>query len=408
MKKLLLVSAIAASTLMASGYKIPEQSLNSTALAGAYVSNTSAADAAYYNPANMAFMSSKKHLELNAMYIHLNPVDFSGQVGGQPAHTAQSASEDFIIPQMYLVAAPMGESEDVRLGLSVNAPAGLSKRWPDGVQAIMAEEFTLKVIEINPSLSYRIMDNLAIAGGIRFIYSEGVIKTEPHPLDVQQRQMDLEGSSWDIGYNLALSYKPFDMWGMALTYRSNVNLTEEGGQAMDHPMYGPISLPATVSVPLPATLTVATDVDVTDSTNIELVYERAFWSAYDELDIRVMDQSVNPTGLPTPKNWKDSNTIRLGLTQGLGESINLMFGLVYDQTPVPDESLGFELPDSDGYIGSVGARWAVNEELDLGAAILYDKKEDRFIAAADNDNGIDGTFSGSGAVMVSVGLGYKF
>jgi len=52
MKKLLLASAVAATSLMAAGYKIPEQSLNSTALAGAYVSNTSAADAAYYNPAN--------------------------------------------------------------------------------------------------------------------------------------------------------------------------------------------------------------------------------------------------------------------------------------------------------------------------------------------------------------------
>ena len=172
--------------------------------------------------------------------------------------------------------------------------------------------------------------------------------------------------------------------------------------------YGASTLPATVAVPLPATLTLATDVDVTESTNIEFVYERAFWSAYDELDIRVMNTSVNQSGLPTPKNWEDSNTFRLGLTQGIGESVNLMVGLAYDQTPVPDETLGFELPDSDGYIGSIGARWAVNEEFDLGAAILYDKKEDRFVSRDDNDNGIDGTFSGSGAILVSVGLGYKF
>jgi len=36
---------------------------------------------------------------------------------------------------------------------------------------------SLKVIEVAPSISYRILDNLAIAGGVRFVYSEGVVKT---------------------------------------------------------------------------------------------------------------------------------------------------------------------------------------------------------------------------------------
>ena len=408
MKKLLIVSAIAASTLMASGYKIPEQSINSTALSGAYVSNTSAADAAYFNPANMAFMSSDRHFEMNMMYIHLNPIEFNGQVYGQPAHTAESSSEDFIIPQMYLVAAPMGEDEDVRIGLSINAPAGLSKRWPEGIEAQLAEEFTLKVIEVNPTLSYRIMDNLAVAGGVRFVYSDGVIKanTAAGPGFVQGA-IDLHGSSWDFGYNLALSYKPYDMWGMALTYRSQVDLTEEGGAASGIPQMP--SLTATVEVPLPATLTLATDVDVTESTNIEFVYERTFWSAYEELDIAIDSTALTGsiTHIGGEKNWVDTNTIRLGLTQELGDSLDLMLGVAYDETPVPDETLGFELPDSDAVIFSIGTRWAVNEKLDIGAAALYDIKEDRYVSSADNGV-IDGTFSGASAIMLSLGLGYKF
>lgn len=411
MKKLLVVSAVAATSLMASGYKIPEQSLNSTALSGAYVSNTSAADAAYYNPANMAFMSSDKHLELNAMYIHLNPIEFSGSAGGAEEHTAESASEDFIIPQIYVVSAPLDENEDFRLGLSVNAPAGLSKRWPSGVESESAEEFTLKVIEVNPTLSYRILDDLAIAVGARFVYSEGVIKTEPNPSDPYQRQLDMEGDSWDLGYNLALSYKPFESWGVALTYRSNVDLTEEGGQNIDQPMY----LPAKVTVPLPAVLTIATDVDVTDSTNIEFVYERAFWSAYDKLDISVDMRALAGAPLPgagtivhmqSNKDWEDTNTVRLGLTQELDDYFDVMLGVAYDETPVPDETIGFELPDSNAVILSGGLRWAVNDEFDVGAAVLYDVKEDRSVSG--NDNGIDGTFSGSSAFLVSVGLGYKF
>ncbi|MEN8147662.1 MAG: outer membrane protein transport protein [Campylobacterota bacterium] len=413
MKKLLIVSAITASTLMAQGYRIPEQSLNSTALAGAYVSNTSAADAAYFNPANMAFMSSDKHLEMNMMYIHLNPVDFNGQLDldgdgslDTPQHTAQSASEDFIIPQMYLVAAPMGEDEDVRFGLSVNAPAGLSKRWPEGIQAVFAEEFSLKVIEINPTLSYRIMDNLAIAGGVRFLYSEGVIKAGG---PVETGGLALEGSSWDVGYNLALSYRPMDMWGVALTYRSTVDLTMEGGAELPSYAAPMTHVSGGTSVPVPGVLTLATDVDVTESTNIEFVYERVFWSAYDQLDIEINypDMFGGTVNIISDKNWEDANSFRLGLTQKFGDAVDLMVGLAYDQTGTPDETLGFELPDSDGYIGSVGVRYAVDDKLDVGAAVLYDKKEDRYVSLQDNGL-IDGTFSGASAVLLSVGLGYKF
>ena len=252
------------------------------------------------------------------------------------------------------------------------------------------------------------MDNLAVAGGIRFVYTDGIVKLNTAAGDgFAQKAIDMHGSSWDMGYNLALSYKPMDMWGMALTYRSNIDLTVEGGAESGIPQMP--SLTASVSVPLPATLTLATDVDVTESTNIEFVYERAFWSAYEELDIAI--DSTLLTGSIThiggEKNWEDSNTVRLGLTQGVGESVNLMFGLAYDETPVPDETLGFELPDSNAVIFSAGARYAVNEELDIGIAALYDIKEDRFVSINDND-AIDGTFSGSSAFMLSAGLGYKF
>jgi len=399
------MSAVAATTLMASGYKIPEQSLNSTALAGAYVSNASTADAAYYNPANMAFMSSDKHIELNGMYIHLNPVDFDGSITGMgPSHTAQSASEDFIIPQAYMVSAPLGEDEEIRIGLSLNAPAGLSKRWPEAPESYLAQEFTLKVIELNPTISYKVSDDLAVAAGVRFVYSKGIVKTELAP--GAPGNFDMEGDSWDVGYNLALSYRPMDIWGVALTYRSQVDMTIEGGQKFDAGApYGIMTAPGSVTLPLPATFTFATDLDLTESTNIEFVYERVFWSAYDELAIKVdYPAPVGTVNSAFAKNWEDSDTFRLGLTQELDETLELMAGLAYDQTPVPDETVGFELPDSDAVIVSIGTRWAVNDELDLGAAVLYDMKEDRTVK---NDT-IDGTFSNSSALLVSVGLGYKF
>jgi len=53
------LSVVASSVVMAGGYKIPEQSLNSMALGAAYVAHTTGADTNYHNPANMSFMDAE-------------------------------------------------------------------------------------------------------------------------------------------------------------------------------------------------------------------------------------------------------------------------------------------------------------------------------------------------------------
>lgn len=75
---LALIGVFSAGSALASGWRIPEQSVNSTALSGAYVANAHGADAAYFNPANMSFADEKERwqVEVDAMYIHLNSVEF--------------------------------------------------------------------------------------------------------------------------------------------------------------------------------------------------------------------------------------------------------------------------------------------------------------------------------------------
>jgi long-chain fatty acid transport protein len=408
--KAALLSFAAATAAFGQGYKIPEQSLNATALSGAYVSHSNAADAAYYNPANMAFMGEEKHFELNLMYIHLTPVKYEGTFMGLPADN-ESKREHFVLPQLYLVSEPLGNA---RIGLSINEPAGLAKRWSKPPQSYAAKTFDLKVIEVNPSVSYEILENLAVAAGVRFVYSEGIVQTDPmgpvDPTNPESYGLDMKGDSWDLGYNLALSYKPFESWGMALTYRSKVDMTMEGAQKFNpglEPAPGMTisAVSGSVTLPLPAVLTVATDYTIAESTTLEFVYERTFWSEYEKLTIEVGGSPV----VDAEKEWEDKNTFRLGVTQKIGENWTGMLGLAYDETPMPDKTLGFELPDSNAYIASIGVRYRISEAADIGIAYLYDYKEDRKITASDNnDNFIVGEFSGSSAHMFSVGLGYRF
>ena len=91
-----------ATTASASGYRIPEQSINSLALGNAYVANANQADAAYFNPANMSWLDQDTLLEGGLTYIHLTSINYDDF--RTPADSGDSEDENFLIPNIYLVS----------------------------------------------------------------------------------------------------------------------------------------------------------------------------------------------------------------------------------------------------------------------------------------------------------------
>ncbi|QOY52341.1 OmpP1/FadL family transporter [Candidatus Sulfurimonas baltica] len=401
MKKLLLISLAASSALMAGGYKIPETSLNAVALSAANVAHSNGADAAYYNPANMAFMKDEDVMEVNLMYVGLSDINY--QATGVDINAKK---EHFLIPSLHYVSSAIN---GLRFGLSLFSPAGLSKRWDAAPAVYTAEEFTLQIVEINPTVAYSITDKLAVAVGLRALYSKGVVKsTSP----ISSR--DLEGDAIDFGYNLALSYKPTKELELAVTYRSNIDLSVEGDADLSFTdatnafgggagaIYTSTSS-ATVSVPVSALLNIAVAYTLPTKTTVEFVYEKNYWSSYSELDFNY-GASVNPVtdyvfGASITKNWKDTTVYRLGVTQDL-DKLTLMAGVVIDETPIPDNTLSFESPDSDSISVSFGGRYQIDEKMNIGLAALYSMKDDRDIAS--------GELTDSNVLIISAGLEYKF
>ncbi len=155
MKKVILLSLFASSLAFAGGYKIPENSVNSLALSGANTAHNQNADAAYYNPANMVFIEDANHAEFDLMYIGLEGTKFEGSytdalTTATTQHNISAKEENFIVPSLHFVSSKLG---DARVGLSVVVPGGLTKRWSDAPAMYKAEEFSLEVVEIAPSMA---------------------------------------------------------------------------------------------------------------------------------------------------------------------------------------------------------------------------------------------------------------
>lgn len=408
MKKLALVSAIslaAGGQAMAAAYKIPENSINSMALSAAYVANAHGADAAYYNPAAMVYNAPGASLEADLTLVHLTSINLTS---GTLAPDSTKV-ENIPVPSFHYVSPAMG---DFRFGLSAVVPVGLTKRWKGGAGAF-AEEFTLETLELNPSVGYRVNDRFSVGAGLRVIYSDGVVKSD----NGAGTSRDLTGDSFDFGYNLAIHFKATDRLSLAATYRSKIDLTVEGDANLL--VGGVLSYngPADVEIPAPAALNLAAAYDINDQTTLEFVYERTYWSAYENLDFNYAS-SIHPVinttfGTPLIKDWSDSNTYRIGLTHQVNPKWTVMAGFAYDETPVPKKYVGYELPDSDAKIFSFGAKYNYSDKLTVGAALLYDQKEKLTIPAgvnAEASNTLLGgaTFEDARAYLFTVGLEYKF
>jgi long-chain fatty acid transport protein len=396
-------------TAQASAYKLPEQSMRAVGLSAAYVAGTAdSADTSYYNPANMGWLGEDQYVDASVTLIYLPKVNFEGTVHGLPAD-AQSRSEDFLVPTFHYVGPAFGQW---RFGLSFVAPGGLSKRWNEQPQRTYAEEFTLAILELNPTLSYTFNDQWSIGAGVRAVYTDGTVRA--YGEDAHGNFLfaqNLEGDSFDFGYNLAISWRPQPETTMSVTYRSNVDLTVDGDAKGGGPAVGTayFDTGADVEVPLPATLAVAAAHDF-GRVKLEVVYERTFWSEYEELDFNFDNPTVEASllGRSKDKEWDDTNTIRVGLTWHVDEKWDMLFGYAWDESPIPEKTIGFELPDADAQIFSVGSVIRVNEHWEAGFALLYDYKKERDVDASKNDNGIDGTFDKGGAYLATVGIGYKF
>jgi len=407
MKKLLFLSVITSSLINASAYKLPEQSIAGTALSAANIANCSGADCAYYNSANISFLDdNQEYLESGLTFVHLPRVSYDGLnnlFGNWVEASAKTKVENVAIPYLHYVSKAYGS---LRYALSITVPGGLTKRWDSPIQKLYAQEFSLKTVQLNPSLSYKINDNFSFSIGADIVYSEGKVYSDGNDANLAVKR-EMEGDSIDYGYNLALSWHLDNGIKLATTYRSKIKLTEEGKANLYIGDVGK-KYDASVDIYLPATFTFAVSKDFNNLT-VELVYERTFWSSYKKLDFDY-EPDISSTLLstvydtPIDKKWEDSNTFRLGLTYKYNNQLTLMAGYSYDETPIKEKYVSYELPDSDAHIFSTGFKYKQNSNLTWGAGVLYDYKKSRVVQ---NDT-IDGKFSDGGALLITAGLEYKF
>lgn len=358
-----MILAAWAQVLLAAGFAVSELGTQTLGLAGAGTARKGC-EAVFYNPALADERAACVGLALIYPFL---------------SHSS-SGQEDVAPPGLgtppYAYAVWPWDLGNLTVGLSTPFGSALSwgETWRGRYQATRSE---LLVLEPSFSVTFRPWQAAGLSVGVRPVYGTVALAKAIDTPSSKDAQVTLEGSSFGLGYqaSLALGLGPLGLSAVRLGahYRSRATLGFEGAARFEGV---PVELSDVLTdgqvatrITLPDRLALGLAY-VTEQSGVYLDLERQGFAVFETLAI----DFVNPE---TPdseerRDWHDTWALRFGAeTQALVSQWALRFGLAYDPSPVPKETLSPALPDADRLVFTLGGSWKVSRIWSVDVALAW-------------------------------------
>lgn len=450
--------AMAWSQAPGAGFALQEQS--GSGLGNAFAGGAAAAEDAstiFTNPAGMSRLPGVQGVVAGSV-VCLSTKFSDG--GSQPAAfqtlggDGGEAGTCALVPALY-VAVPINRQWS--FGLGVNAPFWLKTEydsdWIGRFQAIKSE---VKTINVNPAVSFKLSDSVALAAGINWqritatltshvnyagafaqgvgqVVAAGQIPAAVAPTLIgaaagleSEANVDGNDSAW--GWNIGALFDIDKQTRIGFQYRSKIKYDVGGSVNFTNPALGalpPTLAPvgAAVAAGVNAVLAsgdVSLALEVPDQANVsvfrqinnqwDVMADVQFtgWSSVQALTI------VRSTGAllsSTPENFRDTWRGSIGANYHYSPQWMFRAGLAYDQSPVRDAQRTPRLPDNDRTWLSIGAQYHFSPQFVVDAGYTYIIIKDPNINQNEGSRTANALISGSYRNNVNIGavqLTYTF
>lgn len=303
-----------------------------------------------------------------------------------------------------------GDEGKLALGVGITAPYGLRSDYAStGPQRYMTTSISLTTIYAGPYLAYQATKAISVGAGVQYVYGKAKLgqhinyggsllqtaaaqqragnatlmtllstrlvgsATSPgNPVSMNENPafdgvMEVaDATDQGLSFNIGVLGKVNDQLHVGATFRKGVALKVEGDVSVDIP--DTLTRFTTAVNTLNPAFPKWQDVSTTGSTTVNLpdVYGLGFcyqpiakmqltgdfnwnrWNTYKNLDFAFGDSAAYfPGHSSNPRDWENAIAIRVGGEYAVAGGQALRLGYLYDQEPIPDESVGPELPTND-------------------------------------------------------------
>ncbi len=381
MRRIVLFSVLMSlitTTLLAGGYQVRLQGHRQTGMGLIGTSTFGDASSLFYNPSGLSLMKTKYSILVGGSAI-FSTTSFNLK------NSVYQATTDNPMGTPFFVYAAGKITDKLGFGIGAYTPYGSSAKWGDDWEgAHLIQDISMKVIFIQPTLSYKINDMIALGAGFVIATGDvGLHKALPYGNATEMGQASLEGKTTSFGFNAGVMVTPNDKWSLGLNYRSEVTMgLEDGDATFKIPSSVESVIPAEnkfdAELPLPANLDFGIAYQATEKLLVSAEINYVFWDTYDTLkfEFKEKPELLNSSN---PREYSNKMIFRVGGEYVFSEKFALRVGAYYDPTPTNKDYFNPETPSLNTYGLSFGfsVKPVKNLAIDFSYLHLETQKSER-------------------------------
>ena len=393
----------ASTTSHAAGFALIEN--NGSGLGNAFAGGAAAAEDAstvFFNPAGMTYLPD------NQLVVALHAIKPSAEFRNNSSHRSAltgglattggdggDAGSWAFVPNFYFAKSI---SDNVRLGIGVNAPFGLKTEYDNGwVGRYQALKSELKTININPSIAFKASDRFSLGFGISAMRAEADltnavdfgticaamsgcgIGASPQKNDGVAR---LKGDDWGFGWNAGAIFQIDSSTRLGVAYRSQVHQKLDGTVTFSNVPAAFALVPslkagfansdASAKLTTPDTVSASVFHQLNNQWDVMGDLTWTHWSKFQDL---TAIRSTGTVVTNVPEHWENAMRASVGASYRYNDALKARVGIAYDESPVPSAFRTPRIPDNDRIWLALGANYKLtpSSSLDVGYTHIFVK-----------------------------------
>lgn len=368
---------MATGSAQAAGFALIEQ--GASGMGNAYAGGAAIAEDAstiFFNPAGMTYIKGTQAVgTLHLIKPNAEFKDGGSSSGGAFAPLGDegpNATDLAFVPNFYFMTEI---TPTIKVGVGVSAPFGLKTEYDDKwLGRFQADKSELKTININPSIAFKVNENLSLGAGVSFMRAEATLTRSVNFGGAGEGDVEIEGDDWGFGFNLGAIYQLTSDTRVGVAYRSKITQNLEGDATFTRPAGIPFAAApdgdVTAKVDLPETFSASVFSRINSKWDVMGDVTLTRWSRFEELRVLREDGS---TLTVTPENWENTMRYSVGVNYHYSDAVKLRAGLAYDQEAIKDEFRTPRIPGNDRKWLSLGASYKMTpvSTFDIGYSHLF-------------------------------------
>ena len=362
-------SILCPSPLFAEGFRIIDHGAAATGQGAAFSAQADDPSALHYNPAGMTqlqgiqFSAGTLLIGGSIEFKSAQGPNVDGDLGGSIANPPPST----LFLTAHLPALGLKNLPNWTVGIGVTSPFALQVEYPDdSLIAPIATKAALPLIDIKPTLAYKLNKYISIGGGLdiyTFASFLGEGQAELHQSPAPGFNLEANGTDTALGFNASVLWTPLrnaaekPLLNLGFVYRNGANLDLNGEFLAN----GAKVANASTTIELPDVYTWAIAGwpirNAQHEWKIEVDVEYADWTDFKDLDLKLSNGAV----IPAPRNYGDAWIFMVGTEFKLLSppalpkwDVSFRTGYLRSETPVPSRDFDPSNPDADFNAFSAG------------------------------------------------------